>query len=188
MADPPCHGSWLTGRAPGKLRYHGPMATNPMREPETLGLIVHTDEDIRSGKLRQLWRYWQSLHKGETLPSRRDIDPLHIPLLLPHVMLVEALPGEADFRYRLVGTHVARIHGVDNTGKCVSECFGARECEQVIVLYQRTVREGSVIVHRGRPRRRDDRVLDYEIVHMPLADGGGRVSMILAGLEFTFDR
>jgi len=160
----------------------------PSAEEDALGHVVQADEDIRSGKLRQLWRYWLSLRKDGALPARRDVDPLQIPLLLPHVMLVEALPDEQDFRYRLVGTHIARIHGADNTGKCVSECFAPRECAQVVVLYRRTVREVAVIVHRGRPRRRDNRLLDYEIVHMPLADGNGQVAMILAGLEFTFTR
>lgn len=166
----------------------GIMPTTPVSEAEGLGHIVRLDDDIRSGKLRQLWRYWHSLHKGDSPPSRRDIDPLHIPLLLPYVMLVEALPGEEDFRYRLVGTHIARIHGADNTGKRVTECFAPREREQVLVLYRRTVRECCVIVHRGRPRRRDNRVLDHEIVHMPLGDGNGSVNMVLAGLEFTINR
>ncbi len=153
-----------------------------------LGQIVRAEDDIRSGKLRQLWRYWLSLHKDGARPLRRDLDPVDIPLLLPHVMLVEALPGAEDFRYRLVGTHVARIHGADNTGKRVTECFAPRECAQVMALYQRTVREAAPIVHRGRPRRRDNRVLDYEIVHMPLWNGADGVGMVLAGLEFTFRR
>ena len=152
------------------------------------GTIVRADADIRSVRLRQLWQYWRARHNGTAPPTRRDIDPLEIPRLLPYVMLVDVLDGAADFRYRLVGTHVTTIHGADNTGKRVSECFGPNEREQVVALFRRVVREGVAIAFRGRPKRRDNRVLEYEIVHLPLRAENGAVGIVLAGLEFTLSR
>lgn len=148
------------------------------------GYIVRGEQDIASAALRELWRYWRALHKDGRPPSRRDIDPLSIPHLLPHVMLIDVLEGGRDFRYRLIGTHIVKIHGKDNTGRLVSEAFATGESAYVIRLYRRTVESAGAIGYRGEPLRPDARVLEYEIVHLPLVDGEGRVAMVLAGLEF----
>jgi hypothetical protein len=47
------------------------------------------------------------------------------------VIMVEVLPGEADFRYRLIGTLVTQYFLADSTGKTVSEAF-AKNGEGVI--------------------------------------------------------
>ncbi len=53
--------------------------------------------------------------RGRTLPSRWDIDPIEIPRLLPHIMLVDVM-GPSLYRYRLVGTEIATTMGVNATG------------------------------------------------------------------------
>jgi len=149
------------------------------------GRVVRAVVDIASPRLCELWTYWRSLHRAEMPPGRADIDPLAIPQLLPFVMLVDVQGDPPDFRYRLVGTHITQIHRADNTGRRVADAFAGREGDAVLRFYRRVVAERATIAHRGRPVRRDGRVLDYEIIHMPLVDGRGSVNMILVGLEFT---
>jgi len=153
---------------------------------ETREGVVRAAGDVESPVLRALWAYWRDRHAGATPPGRQDIDPIAIPRLLPYVMLLDVLDGPPmDFRFRLVGTHVTLIHRADNTGKRVSEAFQGGERETVLRLYRRTAEERAALAYRGRPLRLDGRVLDYEIVHLPLVDRQARVHMILAGLEFT---
>jgi hypothetical protein len=151
--------------------------------------VVRAEGDVRSPLLRDLWAYWRSRHVGAKPPGRKDIDPAAIPQLLPYVMLLDVLDGSKaeppDFRFRLVGTHIALIHRTDNTGKRVTEAFHGDERATVLRLYRRTVEECAPVAYRGQPLRRDGRVLDYEIVHLPLVDARDRVNVILAGLEFT---
>jgi hypothetical protein len=65
-----------------------------------------------------LYRYWLGKHVGERPPSRRDLDPpLEIPALIPRLMLVELADG--DFKYRLVGSEVARYLATNVTGQIV---------------------------------------------------------------------
>ena len=40
------------------------------------------------------------------MPSRRDLDPIEMPGLLPHVILLDVMRDPLDFRYRLIGTTV----------------------------------------------------------------------------------
>jgi hypothetical protein len=151
--------------------------------------VVRTEGDVRSPPLRELWAYWRSRHIGVKPPGRKDIEPVAIPRLLPYIMLLDVLDGPMadppDFRFRLVGTHITLIHRADNTGKRVSEAFHGEERATVLRLYRRTVDECAPIAYRGQPLRLDGRLLDYEILHLPLLDARDRVNMILAGLEFT---
>ncbi|MGQ0677147.1 MAG: PAS domain-containing protein [Rhodospirillales bacterium] len=151
----------------------------------TQGYPVVGEADIASAKLRELWRHWLALHRNGRPPSRADFDPAAIPHLLPYLMLVDVVEGGKDFRYRLVGTHVARIHGADNTGRLVSHAFASPDAAYVMQLYRRVVESGGPVVFRGEPPRRDHRVLEYEIVHLPLVGLDGRIGMVLVGLEFT---
>lgn len=161
------------------------MAIDRGAAKQPVGYLVAAEADIASPRLRELWRYWLALHRGADLPTRADFDPAAIPLLLPYLMLVDVVDGGRDFRYRLVGTHVARIHGADNTGRLVSQAFPSHDAAYVMRLYRWVVEARAAVGFRGEPLRRDERILEYEIVHLPLADGGGRVGKVLVGLEFT---
>jgi hypothetical protein len=149
------------------------------------GYAIGGEADIASAKLRELWRHWRGLHRDGKPPARADIDPAAITHLLPYLMLLDVVDGGKDFRYRLVGTHVARVHGTDNTGRTVSQAFPSPEAAYVIELYRRAVEARAAFGFRGEPLRRDERVLEYEIVHLPLIGADGRVDKILVGLEFT---
>ncbi len=63
-----------------------------------------------------LYNYWLRKHAGTRPPSRRDLDPpLDIPAVIPKLMLIELVEG--DFKYRLVGSEVARYLATNVTGK-----------------------------------------------------------------------
>ena len=63
-----------------------------------------------------LYRYWEAKRgPGGTAPTRRDVDPLEILKLLPHVALVEPTPD--GYRWRLMGTTIVNDFGRDLTGR-----------------------------------------------------------------------
>ncbi len=76
-------------------------------------------EEVKSDRLRSARQYWQSKKAEQALPLRTAIDPLEIPRLLPHLMLIEVAGGR--IRYRLVGTQVAMNAGYDFTGRHLDE-------------------------------------------------------------------
>src|SRR3546814_17830647 len=56
------------------------------------------------------------------LPGRQAIDPIVLgPDLLPLMALVEPIDDGSRFRFRLVGTELARNAGLDLTGRYVDE-------------------------------------------------------------------
>ncbi len=71
--------------------------------------------------LRTVLDYWLTLRDDRAMPRPDELDPIDIQPALGRVMLVDVLPDERDFRYRLYGTIMVARMGHDLTGKLVSE-------------------------------------------------------------------
>ena len=69
-----------------------------------------------------LYRYWDAKRGSRQTPTRRDVDPTEIGLLLRHIALVEAY--HAGYRWRLMGTKIVADIGRDLTGQTFGEHFG----------------------------------------------------------------
>ena len=66
---------------------------------------------ITDPELQEALDYWRCKASGKALPRRADIDPLDIPKLLPHLMLVEG-SSVCRYRYRLIGTEAVLSGGI----------------------------------------------------------------------------
>lgn len=143
---------------------------------------------IREPRLRELYTYWRRLAAPRGLPRRKDLDPVDIPRLLPHVMLVEAHP-DGRYRYRLIGTENVREHGFDATGQYLDEVLPGPEYRaHVLSLYDRCVRERRALYSEslflspvGYQAQRHLKVL-----FMPLSEDGKTVNMVLVMQLFAF--
>ncbi|MDA0262380.1 MAG: PAS domain-containing protein [Proteobacteria bacterium] len=68
------------------------------------------------------YTYWRSKAKDGQLPARSDINPVDIPRLMPHVVILDVRREPVlDFRYRLIGTYVVEHLCADRTGSWLSE-------------------------------------------------------------------
>ena len=70
----------------------------------------------RNGRIRGIYKYWDSKRQGRRMPSRSDMDPVEIPEFLSNVILVDVFYEPLWFRYRLVGTDRVKKRGFDPTG------------------------------------------------------------------------
>jgi hypothetical protein len=139
---------------------------------------------LAAPRLKEALLYWQSKCAGRAMPSRRDLDPLDMPKLLPYVMLYDVLPPPLDFRYRLIGTEARSILAQDYTGKRFSEVPGKgpgsvvwENCEQVV--------RGRAPFSRSPPYVGPERMLRAcENLLLPLSDDGAEVNMILQVISF----
>jgi len=137
---------------------------------------------IGDARLRRGLAYWASRRPAAgVLPGRADIDPLDIPDILPFVELSDVVDGGADFRFRLIGTHLVDADGLNPTGLLHSAFFvhPPYRAHQA-ALY------GWVVAHRrplySRSRIPTDRLGFHvltERIYMPLAADGRTVDMVL---------
>jgi hypothetical protein len=137
--------------------------------------------DIR---LKRLLEYWEDKRGANDMPTRADIDPMTIGKdLLPWIALIEVIDGGARFRFRLCGTGLAGIAGLDLTGRYIDELNPNQAyADYIIGLYRLGVArrrpvysQTAYVATSTSPRRRTERLL------CPLRDATGAVAMFIAG-------
>src|SRR5690349_16447326 len=91
-------------------------------------------ENIPPG-LEPLFRYWERKRGSRRMPRRVDIDPAEMMPFLPAIMLVDVVPDDRRYVYRLVGTREVQARGRDPTGRVVGEAFIGSSRESVLANY-----------------------------------------------------
>lgn len=136
--------------------------------------------------LVEIYRHWLSLCPGEEeLPGRQHLDPAAFPHLLPQVWLVDVARDPMRFRYRLVGTRIDQVTGVNLTGKWMDEIHPRSHIEGAgFQRYYRAAESGLPSWRRGRPLFWYAKVAEIENVLLPLARDGRTVDMLLAHTRF----
>lgn len=86
-------------------------------------------------RVRQLAEYWLSVGGGAA-PERSLLDPGAIKALLPYVLVVELEDQPFRVRYRLTGTKVDEMTGINITGRHLDE-FATGEFRNVVEHIQR---------------------------------------------------
>lgn len=141
--------------------------------------------------LSDLHSYWQSRCRGEGIPARADIDPIDIPALLEHLILVDVLQNPLDFRYRLVGGHIVQHSGRNVQGQTVRSLMAdggprARDLQSKAMIVGQTLAdkqeplyfELSYAAPEGKERKCLQGIL------LPLGEPDEGMNMVLGGLSY----
>jgi hypothetical protein len=152
------------------------------------GVSVEFDPP-RSSKpaLAFLKDYWDRKRGARPMPSRADINPAELKQHIRAVVLVDALPDYADFRYRMIGTDVTEHMLSDATGKTVREAmgrFGAAEAEGAVAAYAHMASNRLIMRLHGSAAWLNHPHLDFDTIHLPLSDDGEHVNMIISAVVF----
>ena len=143
-------------------------------------------DELNDPDLIQFYDYWASLCGGRPMPSRKDIDPLHIPpAYLPDLMLVEVLQDPRRYRYRLIGTHVVTASGEDRTGR-IFENVGFFNVHPVVIQQYDHVVDAGLPLYSLEPFTNfiSGAIYDVDRLLLPLSSGGRLVDMIVAFFHF----
>jgi hypothetical protein len=132
--------------------------------------------------------YWRGKLAGRSMPRRADIDPVEIPSLLQHLMLVDVV-AKGRFRYRLIGTGNAEAQGLHATGRYLDEVLPGPEYKaHVLKLYRECIQAKRPLYseclffspHDRRPERRT------EVLFLPLSQEGMSVNQVLVVQVFFY--
>jgi hypothetical protein len=133
---------------------------------------------------RQLYDYWLSRGQGKPFPTRADINPAHIPRLLPFVSLIDVEDTLEQSRIRLAGTRLRDVFDREITGLSVVDLDLGPKRDYWLAAYRHTALDGKPTqgIVRG-PLINKEHLVQYWL-RLPLASADGRgVSMIL-GLDY----
>jgi hypothetical protein len=133
-----------------------------------------------------LYAYWLEKCGARPMPMRADIDPTTIPpRLLPGISLVDPVPDDRRYVYRLVGTGEVEVRGNDPTGKSVLEGFFAPSAEDALACYDRVVSTRAPLLDPTPFTAPNGRYVTEETLFLPLSEDGINVSKILV---FSYSR
>jgi hypothetical protein len=139
--------------------------------PMTAPLSHHVD----------LYAYWLSKRGARAMPARGDVNPADIPLLLPHLILVERA-GE-QFRYRLVGSAIVRGVGYGITGGIVGSYIDTPEIgAEVRAIFEYAFIGASPIFATGRYIHKRGAGINLSLLTLPLSEDGRAVNMSISTL------
>jgi hypothetical protein len=110
------------------------------------------------------------------MPAHRDIDPVDIPRVLPHMALVHRPDGQ--FRFRLVGTEIAQMIGRDLTGAPVDSHAGDAGAP-LEGLAERVFTAARPLFVTGFFKTRLNAIQNVSALFLPLSDDGTHVDMMV---------
>lgn len=158
-------------------------------DPAVLALHAPTNLPRFSSQiLDEGFAYWDRIRGGRRMPRFADIDPVDIPKLLPHALVLDVEPDPLDFRYRLIGEHVGKFVRKGLKG-CSFREFEEKKPGNVIfdtlatVVYGKLPRFGRSAYAGENPKMQM-----FQEILLPLSDDGDNVNRILIFAEFRDKR
>ena len=134
---------------------------------------------------RRLFEWWQVRAGARTMPQRNELEPTELAWALGHFSLIE-IGADGQFTYRVDGTHIAALTGIDMTGKRADLYPRARSRQLILDSYRE-------LAATGRPlciymdTELDGRWVNLEILLLLLADAEGRVSHLMSAMAAKAD-
>jgi hypothetical protein len=135
---------------------------------------------LRHPDAQALYHYWLNKRGERLMPRRSDIDPTEMPpQLLPGISLVDVVPDDRRYVYRLMGTAEVQVRGFDPTGKSVLEGFLAPDVADALGCYDKVVTMRAPLVDPVPFEAADGRYVSEETIFLPLSEDGVNVSKIM---------
>jgi hypothetical protein len=143
--------------------------------------------DAADPEFLALFARWNAARGEKRMPARGDIDMRGMGRQLPMMQLYDVIHGGADFRFRVAGTNVFRVNGVDMTGKTVSQHPNPGVRDRLLDVLERVAASGEPV--HARFESLEDHAVHHpvvESVYLPLGTGGAVENII--GLTHFLER
>ncbi|MEX0839213.1 MAG: PAS domain-containing protein [Parvibaculum sp.] len=148
------------------------------------GLTLLTDLDALAPPLPQLIAYWERKRGSRPMPVHTDIDPIEMPRLLPYIAIADVMYDPLDIRYRLMGTRLVEMGGIDRTGETLRSGHSGERLEERLAALERMLASPGPVALGGRLDWLNRGYRRFECVHLPLSEDGERVTRLLAAYAF----
>jgi len=123
--------------------------------------------------------YWDRKRGDRLMPAREDIDPLDLREHLGWILITEVVGETRRFRYRLVGSEIAKRLGRDSTNKYLDELYPASDHERVASSFRQVVTSRRPMRMTGEVLFSPRTWLTFEALDLPLSQNGVDVNMIV---------
>ena len=136
-------------------------------------------DDLHDQRLKRLYAYWRSRCGEAEMPPRAAIDPLDFRYILGYVTLVEVELAPRRYRFRLDGSILAMLSGMDYTGKYLDELGMPDYIDFIAAGYDRVVDHARPYAYR-KEGAFDTKTFDEETLILPLGRAGTVEQLMVA--------
>jgi len=130
--------------------------------------------------------YWSRLRRGRATPDQADIDPKALKRVLPYIFLIDARP-EASLAYRLAGTGLCERFGQELRGRSFLSQWDPESRSALTALLRQSLRTRQPVCLTSIAATDDCRMVELEIVLMPISFGGKEPERFLGVVQFLSD-
>lgn len=134
---------------------------------------------LRTEPIRFVLNHWRQLCGAGKAPPVASLDALALRPALGYVMLVDPVGDGLDFRYRLYGSLIATVSGMDMTGRLVSQHHASAHVVDFSFAGYLAVYRRPEPLYTFRCPARADFTRAWERLVLPLVDDRGRVARFL---------
>ena len=128
--------------------------------------------------------WWCSRGGPSIVPDRSAVDPLELKALLPNILVAEVEHDPFRVRYRLQGTKVTELTGIDITGHYLDELLSVEPDQPWQEHYLTVYRSRRPLFGSTTVPRSAGGTVDYEFGIFPLRRGGDLVEQFIALEEY----
>ena len=138
----------------------------------------------------ELAAFWRR-HADGGLPRLADLDLMEIYRLMPLCVIIDRegpLDGKHIYRWRLAGTEIRILMGIEITGLTLGDVFPEKSALRTGSIYAQVLRSGEPHAwhHTVNTRNPDRYFLEYDRLILPLANSDGEPAHLIGVYEFTF--
>ncbi|HIC82398.1 MAG TPA: PAS domain-containing protein [Kiloniellaceae bacterium] len=139
---------------------------------------------FHSPRSREFYDYWRRLAlKRGGVPLRDDLDPAEIASLLPFLFIAEKEPDSGRFHFRLSGTGITEIMGLEHTNRYLDELLDGEDLENVMAMFDQVL-DRRVCIRSVEGLTYNDRsYVRVEILRMPMCAGAGDCRLVIGCLS-----
>jgi hypothetical protein len=140
-------------------------------------------DDLHDARLKRLLDYWRAHCSGAAMPAKAAVDPLDFAFILGYVTLVDveqSAEGKRRYHFRLDGSILAELSGVDYTGKYLDELGMPTYSDIIAAGYDLVVDGGKPYAYR-KEADFDQKSFAEETVILPLGENG-RVERLMVAV------
>lgn len=134
---------------------------------------------MRHNNSKKLYDYWNRLRGDRTAPDRREIEPSDIREVLGDTFILELDKKYQALSFRLAGTRLCSAYGRELKGIGFLSLWEEKNNLDVYKCVKTVFHEAKPCVISYTAETEGNRIIDYEMLLLPLLNGPAHASRIL---------
>ena len=153
-----------------------------MTTTNSLSPANHTPEDILHPDSRKLFRYWESIRREKTAPTKADLDIRQIAGLLPFLGILERHPLRQVYHWRLAGTGICKVFARELTQRRFLEGWPEFETSVLSRMLDTVVSTHQPSIARIKASSEHGEIIGLELLVLPVTTDRPNVTHLLVAL------